>query len=765
MGILDITGWHPSKEFVLEHLKPPKRLRLKLESFPRGLDGARIDVWLGDQLQQGIADLVELGLAKRMQTLQLSNAPALNALEASNRFQDAYDAAAQAAARRARSEGRRELYQLFHLAVVKQILLVLDARIRAWGEGEEGAMGVGAPETGGLARAERLRQFRRCQSRLRYLAAHDVLSIVHSLDRVARKRRKSLLAVSWPVAEELLFNPLLQLDDLGCEESFLELYPLVLLDPQRFREMERAVLVPLREWLPPQCLQQPPQLDVQSLKSLPVRQDQGELNGYAQVEAYLRRVMIPEEYQQRIACWLDRPRNLVRLLGGERKGGGTGPWRHARWPAFQKALLEEVERALDREGLLEPLYASLCLRKIYPELGRRGTPSLLLDYLLAKRSRQEVITALERLEEIPNLPAYHAALSQARKELRQASPATRRHWLLESLEGFARLRRDLKLAWEGYSAMDGFRLLERREDVQLSRENGLLQDFTPGAVSPRRLQGHVILKADLRGSTELIAELGRAGINPATYFTHNLFGPLNGLLRNFGAEKVFLEGDAAILIIEEGGGDSVMPVARACALAQELIALVAERNRENRHQGLPELELGVGIAWEQGAPTFLFDEGRRITISPAIHRADRLSSSDLPRAFLERLRGSGFSATGVEEVLFRESANPVSEQVQLRRYNVNGIELDRPAFEHLRQELVMKRVEESGGQIGHRHHVGRFMDDSGKTRWLVVREAPLLMWDGRELAVMEGEGARHFYEVVASPELARKIRNRLAGKN
>ena len=101
----------------------------------------------------------------------------------------------------------------------------------------------------------------------------------------------------------------------------------------------------------------------------------------------------------------------------------------------------------------------------------------------------------------------------------------------------------------------------------------------------------------------------------------------------------------------------------------------------------------------------------------------------------------------------------------MRRYNVNGIELDRPAFEHLRQELVMKVVKETGGQAGHRYHVGRYMDDSGKPRWLVVREAPVALWDGRELSVMEGEGGRHFYEVVASPDLARKIRNRLAGKN
>lgn len=766
MGILDITAWRPSREFLLEHLKPPRRKRLKLETFPRGLDGARIDAWLGEELEHAIAELVEVSLANRMQTLQIGGAGAMDSGTATSRFQQAYGVAAMAAAQRARGAMRREIYQLFHLAVVKRILLTLDRQLDLWNEDEEGALEAGVPGTGGLSRAERLRQFRRCRSRLRYLAVHDVLGILHSLDRVTRKRRKSILALSWPVAEELLFNPLLQLGELGCEENFLELYPLVLLEPDRFREMERAVLEPLREWLPEYCVERPPILDAQSLKSLPLRQDKGELAGYAQVEAYLRRVMVPQEYQERRLCWLDRPGNLVRLLGGDRKGKGSGPWRHARWPAFQRALFEEVEHNLDREGLLEPLLASIRLRRIYPELGRRGAPALILDYLLGRRSRQELVSALDKLEEIPNLSAYQSTLSRARRELRQAPPSRRQRWLVQALEGYATLRRDLKLAWEAYHAMDGFRLLDTQGDIRLSRANGLLQDFSPDVEERGAVRAHVIIKADLRGSTELIAGMNRAGINPAAYFTRNLFEPLNTLLKVFGAEKVFLEGDAAILIIADQGDGRGLLVARACGFAQELIALVADRNRENRHLGLPELELGVGIAFEEGAPTYLFDEGRKITISPAIHRADRLSSSDLPHGFLELLPGERPEGWGVEEVMVRETANPVAKEPKLRRYNVNGIELDAAAFGRLRQEMALKTVkaEEPGGVRGDRYHLGRFSDDSGKSRWLVVREAPLRSWDGRELTARDGGGEARFYEVVASPDLARRIRHSLVGK-
>ena len=769
MRILDLQGsWKPSREFILEHLKQPRRKRIKLETFPRGLDGARIDVSLGESLERAISGLVQASLAKRMQMLQIAGAPALASGDASLAFRESYEKASLAAAQRARGAMRREIYQLYHLAVVKQILLTLDRQLDQWaGEGEGALQGADLSAGDRASRSEKLWLFRRYRGRLRYLAAHDVLGIVHSLDRVSRKRRKSILALSWPVPEELLFNPLLQLGDLRCEENFLERYPLALMDPEMFRRMDRAMLTLLGDWLPDCCDGAPPRLDAEELKSLPLRQDKGELAGYAQVEAFLRQVMSPREFLEGGVSWLDRPRNLIRLLGGEQKGGGSGPWRHPRWPAYQEELVGRIELQLDQLNLLQPLLASLRLRKAYPDLGRRGAPGLLLDYLLGKRSRQEVASALERLDEAANLPAYQNRLAALRKELRQAPPLKRRRWLMQALEGYARLRRDLKLALEGYRAMDCFRLLPAGDDLELSRANDLLQDFDPEARVSERIRGHVIIKADLRGSTELIAGMAKAGINPATYFSQNLFAPVNTLLATYGAEKIFLEGDAVILSILDYAGQPGPVVARACGLAYDLISLVNKRNRENRQLGLPQLELGVGIAYEQEAPTYLFDDGRKITISPAIHRADRLSSSNLPRDFLSLLHQEKPHGWGVEVVVLEESANPVSKGGELRRYNVNGVELDAAAFEHLLQEMAMKTLsaEQVGGNPDDRYYLGRFPDDSGKTRWLVLREAGIRRWNGRELGTMEGKGASRFYEVVTAPELTRMIRHLLAGKN
>ncbi|RTZ80734.1 MAG: hypothetical protein DSZ01_01795, partial [Gammaproteobacteria bacterium] len=378
MGILDLHGsWKPSREFLLEHMKLPRCKPLKLESFPRGLDGARIDVWLGDPLNRAIEELVQASLAKRMQMLQIAGAHAVGSTDISKSFRESYGEAALAVAQRARAAMRRELYQLFHLAVVKQILLTLDHQLSTWADESEGTLDLGGvPGRNAGSRVEQLRQFRRYQQRLRFLVAHDVLGIMHSLDRVARKRRKSILAMSWPVAEEILFNPLLQLGTLDCEENFLELYPLVLMDADRFRRMDQVLLSELSEWLPDCCAGAPPPLDPEELKSLPLRQDKGELAGYAQVEAFLRQVISAKEYQEGRGSWLDHPRNLVRLFGGEQKGGGSGPWRHPRWAAFQEELIERVERGLEQRGLLEPLLASMRLRKIYPDLGRRGSPRL-----------------------------------------------------------------------------------------------------------------------------------------------------------------------------------------------------------------------------------------------------------------------------------------------------------------------------------------------------------------------------------------------------
>ncbi len=759
MVLIEPTNWHPTPEFVLERFHVPKDWEIQLDGFPRGLDGVRVDVWLGDDLDKALSDLLDVLISSYRQKLLGDSVSMLDRTSTITAFRHHYKEAALAAAHRAKEEGRLAICQLFHLAVLKQLLLLTDQKLKQWREAEEESLAARGGDD--FLRTQRLRQLRRNRLRLRYLVAHDALGMVRQIDSALRKKRKSLLLVEWPVPEEVVFNPLLQMGELGCEENIMEHYPLVLREPRRFRRVGKALLEPLRQWLPKGCVSEPKQ-GGGSLSELKLRRDRGIFPGYGEVELFLRQVMDGEEYRQHKACWIDHPRNLSRLFDD---GVGEVDWDPEQWPAFQEQLLTVVEQNLERGGHLEPLLASVRLREVYSSLGRKGIPSLLLEYLMGNRGLEDLVATLDRFNEVPDLPIYREALSSARNNLRRASVAERRRWLLKALEGFLALRRDLKLAWRAYQVMEQFRVLRNPDELRLAKANGLLQDFTPGAGVGKNVRlGHVILKADLRGSTALIAELKRVGINPAVYFTRNLFEPINTLLRLFGAEKVFLEGDAAILAFDERSGEEGFAVARACGLAVQLIALVNDRNRENRNEGLPELELGVGVCYEEGEPTYLFDEGRKITISPAIHRADRLSSSNLPG----EIGASVVSALGrlwrVAEVKVVKRSASVSDDAPLYRYNVNGIELDGAAFDRLRKEVALKSLpaERLGGEEGERFYLGEYPSETGKTHWLVVREAPVALWgDTEEVAKEQKKGEVRYYEVVAVPDVARKIRQAL----
>jgi hypothetical protein len=262
----------------------------------------------------------------------------------------------------------------------------------------------------------------------------------------------------------------------------------------------------------------------------------------------------------------------------------------------------------------------------------------------------------------------------------------------------------------------------------------------------------VILKADVRGSTRITSRMRERNLNPAAYFSRNLYGPINALLKTYGASKVFVEGDAVILMLMERS-DMQLAVARACGLARKILGVIKAKNAESRRHGLPELEIGLGIAYSDEPPTYLYDEGRRITISPAINRADQLSSCHPAAKALSSvvLR----NRQGVEAIHpVSRARQPTKDVEQLLRYNVNGIELDAPAFERLKEELRLheRPVPPQHTGVDERFHVGRFHDTNGGGHWLAVREAPLWLLVGNELVPGDGSGGS-FYEVVTSPEL------------
>jgi hypothetical protein len=272
-----------------------------------------------------------------------------------------------------------------------------------------------------------------------------------------------------------------------------------------------------------------------------------------------------------------------------------------------------------------------------------------------------------------------------------------------------------------------------------------------------------VLKADVRGSTEITEGLRKKGLNPASHFALNFFDPVNKLLPDFGAEKLFVEGDAVIIgLFEHEREHAAMVVSRACGLAREMLQVVSLQNAINRKHGLPQLELGLGISYSDREPNFLYDEGHRIMISGAMNRADRLSSCTAA------LRAGRFRppVEAFRVQVFQSVARSGAAQGDgLLRYNVNGIKLGRAGFFKLQKEMNFRQVRLSDEQLWDSlFFVGSFRDLAGREHWLVTRYAPVRKWDGRSMGSALPERG-HFFEVVADEALSARVRKLAVGKD
>jgi len=148
----------------------------------------------------------------------------------------------------------------------------------------------------------------------------------------------------------------------------------------------------------------------------------------------------------------------------------------------------------------------------------------------------------------------------------------------------------------------------------------------------------------------------------------------------------------------------------------------------------------------------LFDEEKPIMISPAIGNADRLSSCAWP--LREIFKDGGFN---VEVLAIGDQEEEQGSKGQkFMRYNVNGILLDDPAFEKLRSEITLQRVNGESERQSQTMYVGRFPDIKGKERELVIRQGQAGLW--RHGQAVQGETAGTvFYEVLPNSKLASRV--------
>ncbi len=446
-----------------------------------------------------------------------------------------------------------------------------------------------------------------------------------------------------------------------------------------------------------------------------------------------------------VAAWLNVPENAQLLVGT----GTPGETSEAR---AESSRLQVWVGLLEREKLLPFVLAAYETVPLISEYGTRVNPQQLKNALISA-------VELERVEKLIQDQGRSATvnLHAAVDRIAGCNSNERARITARFLFDLMRYQRDLKRLEALNAAADSVNVIQNERMRELSSVNGLLHEFLlqeETSKSTESLSRHVILKADVRDSTELTRSLIQLGLNPASYFSLNFYDPVNQLLARYKASKVFLEGDAIILSIVETETDAGFLVSRACALARDMIEIVRGYNHRLKQSGLPTIELGVGICYQDSAPLFLLDGDRPIMISDALNESDRLSScSKIARRALQG-QVAGFNVYAFQTV----DDAPVGETFVelLSQFNIDGIRLSEAAFQKLQQEISLELCSLELPRLWDGEHARLFRGlvpvDREVFRTILIREGHVALADPRDYTV-HGWTEQRYYEVCTNAAL------------
>lgn len=431
---------------------------------------------------------------------------------------------------------------------------------------------------------------------------------------------------------------------------------------------------------------------------------------------------------------------------------------------MQRRLLDFFYKEFDKAGLIKRIMAFYEIQPVYPEYCPPLNPQQLLLFLVEPRVRRDIVSKLKRLKEFHGKSFSLTPLRKMIKHMGGISNKTKREYLIRFLKGFARYHRDLENFYMLQEAMDCVHLASEEKIINLSRANNTLYEFLLPSEQVREekaIINHVVIKADVRGSTDITHQMKQRELNPASYFSLNFFDPITEVLSEYGAFKVFIEGDAIILSIleREDTPEGWYSVARACGLAITMLGIIQQYNEKNKQHRLPIVEMGIGISYHNSSPTFLFDGNRRIMISPAINQADRLAGC---ARTLRRLLGTSERQFNlyVFQTLPEEDITATADDLFFR-YNVNGIELNPAGFEKLSKEIDLKVMECTIRDLQEeviKVYTGIFPTVTGKYQRLVIREGQIKEVVPGDLSVIRMT-SRKYYEVCTNPRVYEYVRN------
>ncbi len=453
-----------------------------------------------------------------------------------------------------------------------------------------------------------------------------------------------------------------------------------------------------------------------------------------------------KDHSGKLGEYLNEPENAKRLFDA---GSAIG----AEAPVRERLLL----RLLDRLDQHQVLYHVLAGYEIRPIVSEYCPPVHLQQLRKALVTKEEMKQIEQVIKQVPAKKLSLKAIEELSRKIHRYSREEMQGFVLRFATDFLRLRRDLRDAEHLSACMERISLVTTEQARELSRINNRLYECVlPDEARPQQdnVVSHVIIKADVRGSTRMTRDLLSRGLNPASHFSLNLHEPVKKLLDRYAAKKVFIEGDAIILAIFETEATIAYarPVAKACILSRQILTVCNSYNEGASTNDLPALELGLGVAFQGSAPTYWTDGDSRIMISKALNLSDRLSGcAKLAKRMLSRQK-SHFSIFQFLNTMEGASAEELDEF--LVRYNHNGIELNEEGFQKLSEEISLESIETKLEMPWGKENVTLYYGEvplGESVELLVLRKglARQLLPDGK----IGGATQHPYYEVCTSPAL------------
>lgn len=745
-----------SKEYtsLLEAIEKDRNIQLSIGKLSKGIDNYHVDIKLSSKFASDIKKLVAL-LVSQLAIPKPKNWDNSSAFE---KVRTEYLDMMTILIHRVKTDLSADEICFLQFAIIKLILRTTKAKLDSDIDNVTSRLTdlrhKGSSEA--LATDQRLFWLKKNYDSILYNVNKQIFS---QLQRVEERQlasiRKQFLGEEYQYIVDVLFNPILFVSDPST-------LPLLINEFSVYNwNSESEGFINLNTKIE--------KLFTKRLKQLPftaMADDSGatitdaeihdELGGLFQTQTFFGPAKDTKDIIIEELSWLESPENISFLFNSQKnreqlatvrsEHGFVAWWKRRSEIRNLEKTLSTFSKTLRSKKMLTQLLSTHYMRRsLNPLIMEHIDLKTICQFLsgnIATNKLQDSASGGNKLstEQIKSLESLRAKLKD------QASKADAVD-SLKLLSDISRYRRGLKYFRFAHRAFNRLTLLTSEEDIKLSNSAGTLYLMPTSSEiedDDERICHHTIMKADVRGSTTVTDELEKKGLNPASYFSTRFFNPINKILGTYGANKVFIEGDAIILsFLEfEQSPQEWFSVARACGYSRDMLKIVGSNNRYSNQMGLPLLELGVGICYADIAPRYLYDEDRSIMISGAIGDADRMSGCSW--ALREKIQKSLFNIN-----VLRIADGEGEKGQQFIRYNVNGILLDDAAFEKLGDEIVLKPVRMKLNGKQYLFHVGQYPDTNGRKKDLVIREGKVGIWKDSQIHE-DPNGDEVYYEVVVN---------------